>query len=173
MKKQAYTDRHWGAGWPSLGDLEPVFLSPEHRGIFFRGGHDGASLIIDGLCETEEFASEDARVKVSFYITMNPVHGAYLLYARWDGRVQRGDAWHSKGDLSRLRKWVTTLHGTPVPIGLFVPFEQAWSAVKEFIETDGALPTSIEWVSGDDLSDEVFPNPYLYAKAKAAGQAPG
>jgi Immunity protein Imm1 len=46
----------------------------------------------------------------------------------------------SKGDLNRLREWVVSTHDTPLPIGLFVPFETAWEAVKEFIETDGELP---------------------------------
>jgi Immunity protein Imm1 len=35
---------------------------------------------------------------------------------------------------------VVSTHDTPLPIGLFVPFETAWEAVKEFIETDGELP---------------------------------
>jgi len=31
--------------------------------------------------------------------------------------------------------------------------------VKEFMETEGQLPTSIEWVSSDDLPDNTFPDP--------------
>nr|WP_292612931.1 Imm1 family immunity protein [Nitrobacter sp. 62-13] len=40
-----------------------------------------------------------------------------------------------------------------------MPFPVAWKAVKEFIETDGELPTSIEWVANSDLSPETFPDP--------------
>jgi len=54
---------------------------------------------------------------------------------------------------------VRSLHGTPLSVGLFVPFPVAWKAVKEFIETDGELPTSIEWVANSDLSPETFPDP--------------
>ena len=40
-----------------------------------------------------------------------------------------------------------SLHGDPYSLGLFIPFEAAFKAVKEFIETDGELPTSIEWLA--------------------------
>jgi hypothetical protein len=42
-------------------------------------------------------------------------------------------------------------------IGLFVPFESAWRAVKDFIESDGELPTSIEWIASRDLPPGTFP----------------
>jgi len=44
-----------------------------------------------------------------------------------------------------------------MPIGLFIPFERAWLAVKEFLQTDGAL--SITWIAGDDLPADAFPDP--------------
>jgi hypothetical protein len=42
---------------------------------------------------------------------------------------------------------------------LFVPFAIAWKAVKQFMETDGELPTSIEWVAASDLPRGTFPDP--------------
>ena len=51
------------------------------------------------------------------------------------------------------------LHNDPLPVGLFIPFKSAWLAVKEFIETDGALPKSIEWVANKDLPAGTFPDP--------------
>jgi hypothetical protein len=65
----------------------------------------------------------------------------------------------SKGDLRRLREWVRGLHDTPLPIGLFISYEEAWKAVKEFIETDGQLPKSIEWIANRDLPPNTFPDP--------------
>jgi hypothetical protein len=65
----------------------------------------------------------------------------------------------SKGDLSRIRELVRSFHNTPLPVGLFIPFESAWKAVKEFIETDGALPKSIEWIANSDLPPNTFPDP--------------
>ena len=46
-----------------------------------------------------------------------------------------------------------------MPAGLYIPFDRAWLAVKEFIETEGRLPTSIEWVSNADLPEGTFPEP--------------
>lgn len=69
------------------------------------------------------------------------------------------ETYSSKGDPRRLREWVRTLHNTPLPVGLFIPFKAAWVAVKEFIETEGALPKSIEWVANKDLPPGTFPDP--------------
>ena len=52
-----------------------------------------------------------------------------------------------------------SLHDTPLPIGLFISFREAWKAVKEFIETDGELPKSIELVANSDLPPNTFPDP--------------
>jgi hypothetical protein len=65
----------------------------------------------------------------------------------------------SKGDLRRLRELVRSTHDTPLPVGLFIPFEQAWKAVKEFIETDGTLPQSIDWIANRDPPPSTFPDP--------------
>ena len=40
-----------------------------------------------------------------------------------------------------------------------MPFPNAWKAVKEFIETDGELPKSIEWIASSDLPPEAYPDP--------------
>ena len=52
------------------------------------------------------------------------------------------------------------LRASAASVGLFIPFEKAWPAVKEFMETDGLrLPTSIEWVANQDLPANSFPDP--------------
>jgi hypothetical protein len=45
-------------------------------------------------------------------------------------------------------------------VGLFIPFPVAWKAVKEFMETDGELPRSIEWIATGDLPAQTFPEPW-------------
>ncbi len=45
-----------------------------------------------------------------------------------------------------------------MPLGLFIPFEQALKAVIEFVETDGALPKCIEWIASTDLPEGSFPS---------------
>jgi hypothetical protein len=49
-----------------------------------------------------------------------------------------------------------------MPVGLFISFEQAWRAVKEFLETDGALPKSIAWIANQDLPPDTFSDRYEY-----------
>jgi hypothetical protein len=46
-----------------------------------------------------------------------------------------------------------------MPVGLFIPFEAAWTAVQEFIDKDGLRPRSIEWVDNYDLPPDTFPAP--------------
>lgn len=40
-----------------------------------------------------------------------------------------------------------------------MPFADAYRAVKEFMETDGELPTCIEWGPGVDIPDEAYLHP--------------
>jgi hypothetical protein len=108
---------------------------------FVGGGHDAA------------------RVNVVLRMIGNPEHGVYLQYDKWDGRTKSRYGFNAKGDLSRLREYVWSLHGTPFSVGLFVPFATAWKAVKEFIEADGELPRSIERVASRDLPSYAFPDP--------------
>jgi hypothetical protein len=92
-----------------------------------------------------------------------------LHYRKWGGGHK--DTYYSKGDLSRLKAWVWTVHGDLMPMGLFIPFERAWLAVKEFMETDGALPKSINWIAEADIPDEAFPDPYLVARQEREAAA--
>jgi hypothetical protein len=87
----------------------------------------------------------------------NPEHGVLLIYDRYGSGVH--DTYTSKGDLTRLRELVRSLHDTPLPVGLFIPFRTAWKAVKEFIETDGELPKSIDWIANETLPPNTFPDP--------------
>ena len=83
--------------------------------------------------------------------------GVYLEYSKWDGRIRQRFNYSPKGDLSRLGEFVNSLHETRLSVGLFIPFPMAWPAVKEFMETNGELPTRIEWIADTDLPREAFP----------------
>jgi hypothetical protein len=87
----------------------------------------------------------------------NPEHGVLLIYSKWGGGLKQ--TYSSKGDFARLRERVRSMHDTVLPVGLFIPFDKAWPAVKEFIETDGKLPKSIEWIANRDLPPNTFPDP--------------
>lgn len=83
--------------------------------------------------------------------------GVLIVWSKWGGGHK--ETYTSKGDLSRLRDLVRGMHGTPLPVGLFISFEIAWPAVKEFLLTDGGLPKSIEWIANSDLPPNTFPDP--------------
>ena len=97
------------------------------------------------------------RIDIDLDMEGNRDLGVQLFYRKWGPGVR--ESYWSKGDMTRLREWVRTVHGTDLPVGLFVPFETAWKAVKEFIETEGKLPKSIEWVAERDLPPDTFPAP--------------
>lgn len=158
MRKRIYFDSTRASDWPSSGELARFFLAPKGHEWSYAGGNDSWGLSAEGLYGTDNLARHD-QVTVNLDMTGNRDLGVYLQYDKWDGRIQRKQTLYSKGDLSRLGEFVRSLHGTPLSVGLFVPFPVAWEAVKEFIETDGELPTSIEWTASSDLPPETFPDP--------------
>ena len=107
--------------------------------------------------ETEHLEASKGRIDIDLEMWGNPDLGVLLSYSKWGGGHKQ--TYSSKGDLRRLRDWVRSTHDTLLPVGLFVPFEVAWKAVKEFIETDGQLPKSIEWIANRDLPPGTFPDP--------------
>jgi hypothetical protein len=156
--KNAYFNNYWGAGWPPLREIKPYFfLPPAGQGWFHRSGNDGASLTLEGIDGTDHLPMGKGRVYIRLCLDGNPDHGVILSYVKKGGGHNEG--FYSKGDLSRIGEWVRSAHDTPLPVGLFIPFDQAWRAVKEFMDTEGKLPTSIEWVKGSDLPQNSFPDP--------------
>jgi hypothetical protein len=157
MRKWAKFDRHWGPGWPDPKALERYFLAPPGKEWFYSEGNDGARLVIEGLHETEHLPAHKGRVDADLMMWGNPKLGVLLIYSKWGGG--RRETFSSKGDMSRLGELIRSLHDTPLPVGLFIPFSKAWLAVKEFMETEGELPQSIEWVANRDLPPNTFPDP--------------
>ena len=129
---------------------------PRHR-WFFETRNDSAFLKAEGVDRTEHLEANKGRIDVDLDMWGHPNLGVLLIYSKWGGGLKLN--YSSKGDLRRLREWVRSTHDTPLPVGLFIPFEQAWKAVKEFIETDGQLPKSIEWIANRDLPPNTFPDP--------------
>jgi hypothetical protein len=54
----------------------------------------------------------------------HPDLGVLLIHSKWGGGVKEMSS--SKGDLTRLREWVRSKHGTLLPAGLFIPHGAAW-----------------------------------------------
>lgn len=159
MRKTIYFDRFRGPGWPDLHELEPFFLAPKGQEWSYLGGNDHWGLSIDGLNDTEHLdIADERRIDIWLFMWGHPEFGVLLFYEKVGGEFD--DAFSSKGDMSRLKEWVRTLQGDLRPIGLFIPFDKAWLAVKEFMETDGDLPKSIEWVDNYTLPEGTFPFPH-------------
>jgi hypothetical protein len=157
MRKDTYFDKLRGSGWPSPNEMEHYLLSASGRRQAFDTRNDCWSMSAEGVHGTEHLPANKGRIDIHLTIVGNPGHGVLLQYVKAGGG--RGDVHYSRGDLKRLREWTRTKHGDLMPIGLFIPFEQAWSAVKEFIETNGALPQNIAWIGGDDIPPDAFPDP--------------
>jgi hypothetical protein len=157
MRKRTYFASRRSEGWPAPGALERYFLAPPHQRCFFETGNDSGGLVAEGLDGTEHLLPGAGRIDINLGMYGHPELGVFLLYQKIGGAGF--GAFSSKGDLTKLRQWVRTLHNDPMPVGLFIPYENAWLAVKEFIETEGVLPKSIEWIANKDLPPGTFPVP--------------
>jgi hypothetical protein len=158
MNKRTYFDSHRGAGWPDEKWLERYFLTPAGRRDFFSSGNDNWGLKAEGVDGTDDLPHLKGRVDVNLTIQGHPDLGV-LLQHRKTGRLPI-KTYYSRGDLSRLHEWVKTVHDDLMPVGLFIPFETAWKAIKEFMERDAALPDCIAWVAEADLPADSFPPPW-------------
>jgi hypothetical protein len=148
----SYEDR-----WPRPEEIQHFFLAPPGKRWFF-DGNDVAYFTINGVDGTDHLAPDDQRrANISLWLVGDPKLGVHLQWRKWDGKEPR--VFYSKGDLTRLREQIENLHGDPSPAGLFVPYEAAWKAVKEFIENDGARSNSIEWIASEDLPPKTFVDP--------------
>lgn len=155
MKKRIYFDKYDQSGWPSSDDLAPYFSAPKGREWFFASGNDSAGFDVYDANDGGRLAAGRGQFDVSLSLYGNPDLGVLLIYHRYGGTMS--EAYSSKGDMTRIKEWVRTLHDDAMPVGLFIPFAEAWKAVKEFIETEGALPNSIAWVANNDLPANTFP----------------
>lgn len=153
MKKDTYFRPYAGGGWPELKWLEPYFLTTVGRQEAF-GEQQSWGLKLYGVDGTENLERYKDRIDVNLTIQGDLRHGILLFYNKSGGR--QWVARYSLGDPTKWRQWVETPQGDQMSAALFISFEAAWEAVKEFIERDGALPAGIEWIADADLPDYAF-----------------
>lgn len=158
MRKWAYFDSAPRLGWPAPKEIERYFFAPSEHQWFHTGGNDSALLerFEHGGAGPVDYGPE--RISVELEMWGKPGLGILLIYSKQGGGF--GETLSSKGDLTRLGERMRTLHGDPMPVGLFISFEKAWPAVKEFIETDGRRPQSIDWIANAELPANSFPDPH-------------
>jgi hypothetical protein len=157
MKKRTYFDSDDFKGWPDPQKLRPYFFAPFGEEWFHTGGNDGALIEAEGVDGTDDLQPNTGRVDLRFWMCGIPRLGVLLSYDKIGGGLR--ESYCSKGNLKRLNEWVRNLHNTPLPVGLFIPFDAAWHATKELIETNGKLPRCIEWIADNDLPPGTFPDP--------------
>jgi hypothetical protein len=156
MKKTTYFLEHPGLGWPDERWLAPYFLTPAGRHEAFAIDNDCWGVSLEGVDGTENLPPQK-QIDINLTIVGNLDVGVLLFYDRWGDLFEK--AFYSKGDQSKLYTWVRTRHGDRRSVGFFIPFDQAFRAIMQFIRTDGARPTCIEWVRAIDLPEDVFPEP--------------
>src|SRR3954471_8458657 len=157
MKKSINLADFEQRSWPEPSKLEAYFLTREGRRSAFETGNDSWGVMANGVDGTDHLEKGGGRVDVNLNIIGSARHGVMLNFQKWDRGIK--EDLYSKGDLSRLMRWTETRHGDVWPIGLFIPFESAREAIKEFMQRDGALPTSIAWIASKDIPQEAFPDP--------------
>lgn len=157
MIKTSYFEDFRGPGWPTPEQLKPYFFGGHRPPWTFASRNDDWGLNAKGLYGTEALPDVD---RVNVHLTMGgyPRKGVTIQYRKWDGRIRKAQVWYSKGDLSQRLRFLKSGHGTPLSLGLFIPFDVAWGAVKDFIESDGELPKSIVWIDANDLPGDTFPD---------------
>jgi hypothetical protein len=153
MMKHTYFHEYNGDGWPELKWLEQFFLTKVGRKEAF-GEQESWGLKLYGIDGTEHLERYKDRIDINMTIQGDLNHGILLWYNKSGGR--QWEAKYSKGDTTKWRQWIETPQGDHMSVALFIPFETAWKAVKEFIERDAALPRSIEWIVDDDLPEYAF-----------------
>jgi hypothetical protein len=118
--------------------VEHYFLAPPDERWFFETGNDTGVFEYKGADGTEHLQLGKGRIDIELTMWANPDLGVMLIWSKWGGGHEQ--LYTSKGDLSRLREYVEGSHGTPLPVGLFIPFEKAWTAVKEFSKPMASNP---------------------------------
>src|SRR5262249_2028944 len=128
MRKSTYLGSRRRSGWPNPRELKPYFLGPSGQRLALETGSDNVGLAAEGTDGTEDLDPDEGRIDVDLDMWRNPELGVLLIYSKWGGGLKK--MYSSKGDLSRLREWVCSKHGTQLPVGLFIPGPTAWDAVE-------------------------------------------
>lgn len=157
MKRTHFLNKGRMSGWPRLADIKPFFFAPKGEEWYASTGNDSGSVSLEGVDGTDHLEFAGGRVDINLLLWGSPGLGVLLIYEKIG--APGGFGYVSKGDMSHLGEYVRSTHDTPLPVAYFVPFPEAWNAVKEFMETEGQLPKSIEWVAGKDLPANTFPDP--------------
>jgi hypothetical protein len=83
-------------------------------------------------------------------IVANPDHGIWLWY-RHNGSDGSDNNYISLGNFEKLNTYVEAVEDSLTLEGLFLPPEQAWIAVHDFLQNDGRRSEKILWIHEDEI----------------------
>ena len=165
MKREIYFRDLRTNYWPALEAIKPYFLAPDAPQMWGESGNDDWAIGIYGFNGTEDglrFARVGSGQKQQEWAELEMWGDPNLGVMLWYQRVGGGPTiyQYSAGDMSRQNQWTRTLQSDLRPVSLYIPYDKAWLAVKEFMETDGQLPKCIQWISSMDVPSNSFPVPH-------------
>ena len=172
MEKRAYFPGMRFNNWPVPSKIAPFFADSKTRTTLWSGGNDNWGLSVHGLNGTEhlppysQVGGRGPRCQIEAHMTFwaNPEHGILLYYKKFGNGLSIHH--FSRGDTSRLKEWVRTTHDDLRPVGLYIPFVKAWTAIKEFMNTNGDLPEAITWIKPEELPIGTFPDPWEHPEVE-------
>ena len=125
------------------------------------------SFSIEGVDGTEHLESGRGRIDITLFFVADPEFGGMLSWRKGGGALRQ--CFYSKGDFRRRLEWVWTPQGTPFSAGFFIPVDKVWNALKQFIQSDGALPDAVHWVDSNELPVDTFPPPKDWKQLRQRG----
>lgn len=155
MRRIAYLDRELGDGWPEPEAWRPYFRAMKDI-LSLKGGNTQGVLIIEGVDGTGHLERGD-RVDVTLVFHCKTGFGVQFYYKRYG--AGSGQMYYSKGDMGRLWQFAKNEYGSPLPMAFFVSTEMASEVIRSFDESNGKLPTSIEWIADVALPPGFWPEP--------------
>ncbi len=155
MKRTSYFNSQRRDTWPTVPEIASYF-EPRGGAAWSRPlGNDTASLTLEGVDGTQGLEQYRGRMDISLRLLAHAKYGVFLFYEK-----SRGARYSSKGDMTKVKTYVRTAHDDLRTLAFFIPFEKAWLAVKDFIESNGDLPKSIDWVDMKEIKELAFPEPH-------------
>ena len=143
--------------WPAADQLEQSFLDPARRNWAFWDGGGGGYISVSGLDGTENEPDGPNRSNARIAIRAHRKHGATLDHHWWDGKRRVSTSHLSLGSTSDMTKLPHLDNRQPFAVGLFIPFELAWLALKDFMVDPIHPSKSVPWINAKDLPPSAIP----------------
>ncbi len=157
MRRFIFINGFEGPDWPPIATLEREFMDPTRRewAYWDGSGAAGGYMKISGIEGTEAQPDGRTRSGATISIRAHRQFGATLSHHWWDAKSATATTHLSLGDRSLLSQMTTLDDRQPYPIGLFIPFELAWLAFRDFIQEPTRVTSAVPWINGVDLTAQV------------------